>query len=140
MRRGSLHIGYLFGLFLLTAGVLGGCMHREAQIKKIRDLEFEILTEEQVGTELFRMIEEKKQTPFRFTYQEEGMLYICIGYGEKPSGGYSITVDELMEAENAVYVNTNLIGPDKEDTEVGGISYPNLIIRTGDIDKAVVFE
>ena len=86
------------------------------------------------------MIEEKKRMPFRFTYEDDGMLYICIGYGEKPSGGYSITVDELMEAENAVYVNTSLIGPDNEDVKVKGTSYPNLIIRTKDIDKAVVFE
>lgn len=118
----------------------GGCMQKADGITKLRDLDYKIVTAEQAGEELVQMIEEKKALPFRFTYQEEGTLYICIGYGKKPSGGYSITVEELMEADNAIYVDTNLLGPSPEDSEVKGTSYPLLIIRTRDLDKCVVFQ
>jgi len=135
-----LHRAYAIGLLVVMLGLLGGCMQRKVEVQKIRDLDFEVLTTEQVGSELSEMIEGRKTEPFRFTYQDGGMLYICVGYGEKPSGGYSITVEQLMEAGNAIYVHTNLLGPTKEDTGVKGTSYPNLIICTRDIDKVVVFE
>lgn len=140
MRKEKLHRFQAALSLVIMLCVAAGCMQKEGGVSKLRDLDFEILTQDQVGDELSQMIEEKKVLPFRFTYQEDGMLYICIGYGKKPSGGYSITVDELMEAENAIYVDTNLIGPDKEDSKIKGISYPHLVIRTQDLDKSVVFQ
>lgn len=116
------------------------CQGKKANAQPQKDLDFQIVMMEQVPQEVTQMIEEKKQTPFSFTYKEEKSLYICVGYGEKNSGGYSITVEHLSEAENAVYVKTNLIGPNKEDFQIQGTSYPCLVIQTEDIDKAVVFE
>lgn len=119
---------------------LFACKGEMTNEKSGRDLTFQIVTSEQIPTEMIQMIEEKKQTPFSFTYREDKSLYICVGYGEKNSGGYSITVEYLSEAENAVYVKTNLIGPTKEEAKIQGTSYPCLVIQTEDIDKTVVFE
>lgn len=120
--------------------LLYACGLKGEKIAKIRDLNFQIVPLEQTPEELVQLVEEKKSNPFSFTYKDERKLYICVGYGKKNSGGYSITVENLFEADNAVYVDTNLIGPTKEDTKIQGTSYPCLVVQTEDVDKAVVFE
>lgn len=125
--------------FLICMLFQTGC-GKKGEVKKIKDLTFQILSREQVGDELAGMLEQKKSKPFKITYQEDGKLYICIGYGRRDSGGYSITVNELFLASNAVYVDTSLMGPDKEEEKIGGTSYPYIIIQTEDMDKTVVFQ
>ena len=120
--------------------LLPACGKENTTIHQIKDLDFQIVMKEQAPEEVVQLIDEKKHNSFSFTYKEENKLYICVGYGKKNSGGYSITVESLFEADNAVYVDTNLIGPSKEDIEIGGNSYPCLVIQTEDIDKSVVFE
>ena len=85
-------------------------------------------------------MEEKKTESFKLTYEAEGSLYLCIGYGEQATGGYSISVAELYLSENAIYFDTNLIGPDPSETVSETVSYPYLVIRTEYLDKPVVFQ
>lgn len=132
-------IVFLFSICLWSF-LLSACGEKRTEASRGKDLDFQIVMMEQAPKEVRQMIMEKKQQPFFFTYREEGQLYICVGYGEKSSGGYSITVEGLTEADNAVYVDTNLIGPGTEDTKIQGTSYPCLVIRTKDIDKAVVYD
>ena len=63
-----------------------------------------------------------------------------MGYGKQPTGGYSISVTELYETENAVYVHTNLLGPSAEELKKESPSYPHIVIKMEKRDKAVVFE
>ena len=111
-------------------------------MEKIKDLEFTVLAEDNVPEELQTVIEEKKGNAFKVTYQDNGFLYICIGYGEQVSGGYSITVNDLYLAENAIYADTTLIGPDPSDSssaKKNAPSYPYIVIKTEFVDKPVVF-
>lgn len=125
-------------LFFLT-----GCAKEEKDLlEKIKDLEFTVLAEDNIPEELKTIIEEKKENSFKVTYQDNGFLYICIGYGEQVSGGYSITVNELYLTENAIYVDTTLLGPDP--AESAGIkkntpSYPYIVLKTEFVDKPVIF-
>ena len=85
---------------------------------------------------------EKKENAFKVTYQDNGFLYICIGYGEQVSGGYSITVNALYLTENAIYADTTLLGPDPADAasaKKNAPSYPYIVIKTEFVDKPVVF-
>jgi hypothetical protein len=86
------------------------------------------------------VIEEKKELPFKFTYQDGGYLYICIGYGKQESGGYSISMDDLYLTENAIYVRTTLIGPSADVVSEGVQSYPYIVIKTEYLDYSVVFD
>ena len=90
--------------------------------------------------ELKEIVEEKKENAFKLTYADEGYLYICTGYGKQDSGGYSITVDSLYETENAVYVNTNLLGPKAGTASGNSPSYPYIVIKVEFRDKTVVFD
>ena len=77
---------------------------------------------------------------FKLTYADEGYLYICIGYGKQESGGYSVTVNDLYETENAVYVNTNLLGPKAGSTPATSPSYPYIVLKVEFREKTVVFD
>lgn len=137
MKKRSL---FLAGIFLLQILFLCGCSIREEDSVKLRDLEFTLVSEERLPEELKTMIEEKKQEPFKFTYTDQENLYLCIGYGEQATGGYSITVNELYLTENAIYVHTNLLGPSPKEKENPAVSYPYVVIKTENLDKNVVFE
>ena len=138
-------------LFLLTAAVtmlcLSGCTVKTKEgNEKIKDIEFTVLGEDNVPEELKQIVEEKKENEFKITYQDNDFLYICVGYGKQDTGGYSITVNDVYLTSNAIYVDTNLIGPDPENRELynsqekDSASYPYVILKIQYLDKSVVFD
>lgn len=124
---------------LLCMGVIA-CGSKEDPMEKIKDLEFSVIAEDNLPEELAGIITEKKTDPFKLTFQDQGFVYICIGYGEQETGGYSIAVNELYETGNAVYIDTNLIGPSAEEKGKKSPSYPYVVVKTEYIDKPVVFK
>ena len=124
---------------LLCLGVIA-CGAKQDPMEKIRDLEFSVIAEDNLPEELLSIISEKKASPFKLTFQDQGYVYICIGYGEQETGGYSITVNELYETSNAIYIDTNLLGPGVEDKGKKSPSYPYVVVKTEYIDKPVVFK
>lgn len=132
------YIGYailLCCIFLVT-----GCKSEDVSIEKLRDLEFTVVEDADLPEELKSLIEEKKQEAFKLSYGTGEYLYLVMGYGEQKTGGYSIQVEELYETENAIYFNTSLLGPSKNETTTNTPSYPYIVVKTELIDKSVVFE
>ena len=86
------------------------------------------------------MLEEKKASPFKVTYEDEGYLYICIGYGEQQTSGYSIVVEDLYQTSNAVCVDTELLGPGKGEETAEATTCPYMVLKLQDIDKPVIFK
>lgn len=129
------------GLMLLLT--VAGCAKTRDSTEKIKDLEFTVLAEENIPEELKAVIEEKKEAAFKVTYQDNGFLYICTGYGEQVSGGYSISVNALYLTENAIYADTTLMGPEPDGALTGNKTAPScpyIVLKTEFIDKPVVFE
>jgi len=122
-------------LFFLT-----GCQIQTNSSKKVKDLEYTIVEESKLPEKLSEVIREKKGEPFKLTYQDQGNLYVCAGYGEQPTGGYSIAVEALYLTENAIYLDTTLIGPGKEEVLTDVPSYPYIVILTEDLELPVVFQ
>ena len=127
-------------LCLLCMSVAACGIKQQDPMKKIKDLEFSVIAEDKLPEELLTAIEEKKGSPFKVTFQDQGFLYICIGYGQQETGGYSIAVNDLYETANAIYVDTNLIGPGPEEKGNLSPSYPYVVIKTEYIEKSVVFD
>ena len=130
-------------LGLLGLGLLAGKKKKKDPMEKIKDLEFTVLSEDNIPEELKVVIEKKKDTSFKMTYQDNGFMYICVGYGEQVSGGYSIAVNALYLTENAIYADTTLLGPDPSDPAAGkknSVSCPYIVLKTEFIDKPVVFD
>jgi len=135
-------------LFLLTVmsvmaavlfGLTGCTMLSEEQVK-LQDLGFTVVSEEKLPQELKSVIDEKKQNAFQFTYSDEEFLYIVIGYGQQPQGGYSIAVNELYLTEDAIFVNTTLLGPENTEGVEKVPSYPYIVLKMDYLDKPVVFQ
>ena len=127
-------------LVLLLSALSAGCAGQNKKGEKLRDLEYTVVKEEEIPKELMTQIEEKREARFKLTYQQDGYLYIASGYGEQETGGYSIEMRELYVTENAVYFQTELIGPKKGDTVHHAPSYPYIVIKTEAVDEPVVFE
>ncbi len=127
-----------------AAVFLAGCSMLSEEKIKLRDLDFIVLSEETTPEELKTILAGKRAeapaAPFRLTYSDKEHLYICIGYGEQAAGGYSIAVNELYLADDAIYVNTSLLGPSPGEKNSGKTSYPCIVIRTEKLEQTVIFE
>lgn len=123
-----------------VSGILAGCSIEETNGTKIKDLEYEIVEEEDVPEELLAIIEEKKAADFKTTYDVEEQRYIVRGYGEQATGGYSIRIKECYLTSNVVLFDTELIGPRKGETTSPNPSYPYIIVRVEKTKEKVVFE
>lgn len=119
---------------------LTGCSMASLDTTKLRDLEFTVVSEERLPEELKALIEERKTGNFKLTYNDKEFLYICIGYGEQATGGYSIAVNDLYLTEDAVTISTSLLGPAPTDKAGSAPSYPYIVVKTEYLDKTVTFE
>lgn len=119
---------------------LTGCTFLSEERVKLRDLDFTVLAEEKIPEELRSIIGEKKAETFQLTYSDRDSLYIVIGYGEQATGGYSIAVNELYLTDSAIYVNTELLGPEPSQKSNPEPSFPYIVIKTEFMDQPVIFE
>lgn len=133
----TLCIGIAMGMIF---SFMTGCAIEKTNRTKVRDLEYHVVSEEELPEELKAQIEEKKTADFKLTYETPEHLYIIRGYGEQMTGGYSIQVEELYLSSNAVFFKTILLGPRKGENAVKSPSYPYIVIQTENVDKNVVFE
>ena len=106
-----------------------GCGKEKEAYTKTGDVDFTVVEEADVPTELMDIIKEKKSEPFKLTYLAEDALYLAQGYGEQPSGGYSIAVDDLYMAKEGICVKTNLIGPAADEKVTTAVTYPYIVIK-----------
>ncbi len=132
-------------LMLLVAWVfivrcLSGCSVGKDDGGKVRDLEFTVVGDAEVPAELMKTIEEKKGSNFKLTFSDGQGLYIVNGYGEQPSGGYSICVDALYLTENSIVIDTELKGPESSEEAGTEKSYPYIVVKTEYLEEPVVFQ
>lgn len=127
-------------LVLLILCILTGCGVQTQDEEKISDLEFTVLDPEKIPEELRNVLEEKKITPFKVTYEDEGYLYICVGYGEQQTSGYSIVVEDLYLTSNAIYVDTELLGPQKGEETAAATTCPYIVLKLKEMEESVVFK
>lgn len=120
--------------------IVSGCSIEEINRTKVCDLEYMVLSEEEVPDELKIQIEEKKAADFKLTYRDDAYLYIVRGYGEKETGGYSIGVRECYLTTNAVVFCTELVGPRKGETVNRNPSFPYIVVKLENQEENVVFE
>lgn len=119
--------------------VMTGCGMENIDREKIRDLEYIVLSEEQIPEEIFERIVEEYENFGRSAYICSDELYIVVCYGAQPTEGYSIEVNTLYESSNAIIVETTLKGPSRQDKVEAEISYPYIVLKLEKNDKMVVF-
>ena len=126
-------------MIVITGLGLMGCKTENTDVKKLKDLDFTVVDDADLPGELKEIIDEKKENPFKLSYSNKDYLYIVVGYGKQNSGGYSIAVEDLYLTSNAIYIDTNLIGPSQDDLVTQGVTYPYIVVKLEFLDKQVVF-
>ncbi len=135
-----MHKRYLYILILLPLFAITfiGCSSGK-NIDKIKDIEFTVVEDKDIPKELKEIIEKKKQSEFRLTYNNEQDMYLVRGYGAQSTSGYSIKVQELFLAEDAIYLSTELTGASQQDLVSQVVSYPYIVVKIEFMDKSVIF-
>ncbi len=119
---------------------LAGCKKEEVQEEKLKDLDFTVLGDDEIPMELKQIIEENKHDVAKTTYVDMGELYIIVCYGDQPTTGYSIQVNELYETENTVTIKTTLVGPSKNEKVLNLVTSPYIVVKLENIEKSVVYK
>lgn len=127
-------------LVLLLLFTLTGCVSEPVSEEKLRDLEFTVVDKLSVPEEFQKIIEENKHKPFQLTYADKEDLYIAQGYGAQLKTGYSVKVTELYETENAIWIHTSLMGPEKGEETKEITTFPYVVVKLKYIDKNVEFD
>lgn len=128
----------LISCLIISLSLLG-CAMDTGKTEKLRDLEFTVLDKDEIPESFMEEISKRVEKGFKLTFEDQGYLYIAEGYGKQETSGYSIEVAELYETENAIYVQTDLIGPGSDEEIVEKATYPYIVLKTESVDKNVVF-
>lgn len=130
------------GVIIVIAAViliLISCKITGTSSKKVSDLDYTVVEDQDVPEELMKIIKEKKQNSLRLTYSTKDYIYIVAGYGIQPTSGYSIKLNEIYLGQNSIYLDTNLIGPTKGEQVNDKETYPYIVIKIEKRDEPVVF-
>lgn len=119
---------------------LTGCGIKTIDEEKLSELEYTVTPSDKLPQQLLSLVDEKKQKPFKLTYQDDGYLYILEGYGEKKGSGYSIQVGDVYRSDNAIYFSSTLMGPEAGEAGADMESYPFVAIKLEYMDDTVVFQ
>ena len=106
---------------LIFAG-MSGCLSGGAQEERI-SVAFQVVAFDKAPQKLQEIIEEHKKEEIKMTWEGDEGRYIIRGYGEQPTGGYSIRADAVELMGDGLHVTTTLIPPQKEQAAAEA-SYP----------------
>ena len=141
MKKRIITLVLLIMTVIVTGAVavsVSGCS-KEASEEKLTPVDFTVVSFEDIPKDFLTQIEEKKSADFRLTYIADGWLYIARGYGEQNSGGCSIAVKEVSMSDNAVYFDSELLGPKQGEAVNKLATYPYVVIKLEDAGRSVVF-
>ena len=124
-------------LFLLC--LLSGCSIEKVRAQNGVKPEYTVMKETDFPDKVKELIAENKESEFQLTYQDGSWLYLIKGYGKQKTGGYSIQIEDLSLWENAIHLQTVLLGPEEEDLK-DDPSYPYLVVRMKYRVEPVIFE
>lgn len=123
---------------LITA--LTGCKMIKVENVRVEDLDYTVVRESEIPETLMTEIQTRKAEPFELTFEQEGYLYAVRGYGKQESGGYSIQVSDLYLGKNAIYIQTDLVGPETSEEKTKGVSYPYIVLKLEARAEVVCFQ
>lgn len=129
-------------ILALLSGACFGCALPKAKQdrKKLKDLEYTIVEDNEIPKKLMETIQKKKEAEFKISFESDEFMYLVHGYGEQETGGYSIAVRALYLTEKALYFDTELLGPENGSNPQKKPSYPYIVVKTAKQEQNIVFE
>lgn len=103
-------------------------------------LDFTVVPADELPGELLQIIQAKKESAFSLTYTDGSFLYIALGAGKQPTGGYSYSIHGLWLTDNSIVIDTELLGPSVDEQAHKVPSYPFVVVKLEHRDEPVVFK
>ncbi|WP_313164515.1 stalk domain-containing protein [Sedimentibacter sp.] len=97
-----------------------------------RPIEFEIVDRETILNNeiLLNLYNENYMSKGVYSLIDDKWMYILLSAGEKPTGGYSLSVDSITEVTpGTAYISAALKSPDKDSIVTQSLTFPNKMIR-----------
>ncbi len=111
-------------ILMLLAGV-SGCGDPGEPVNHMGpDEEEETIMPDELPAEIQAWIEEAKTDFAAQTREYEGLLYLLVTYGEKPTGGYTVEITEIVEAEDQLTVKVAFTEPGADEMVTQAFTYP----------------
>lgn len=73
------------------------------------------------------------------SFPYEGILYLLVTYGEKPTGGYNVEITGISEEENKLVVTANFTEPGEDDMVTEAFTYPYDLVAIEDPGLPVLY-
>ena len=127
-------------LLIVMCCSLWGCSIEKVRAKDGVKPEYTVMKEEDFPDKVRELVEQNREKEFQMTYQDNGFLYLMKGYGKQETGGYSIQVQDLSLWDNAIHLETMLLGPEEGEELTGEPSFPCLVIKIKYREEPVIFE
>lgn len=124
-------------LLVCLLAMLFVCGCADSSEEQGQPVEFTVVAEEDLPAELKTIIDQKKTGEFRLTYIDGAYLYIAVGYGKQPTGGYSIQIPGVYLTDTNIVFESRLLGPKEEAP--ANISYPYAVIKMEKREEPVIF-
>ena len=119
---------------------MSGCGMFDTSDKKLSGIDFTVADAGELPEEIRAMIEDRKNEDFQMAYHDGSYSYIIVGYGQQETSGYSIQVNDVYQGENGIWVDTDLIGPEKSEPVETAASYPFVVIKIEGVDQTIRFK
>ena len=126
--------------FISLSCFLYGCSIEKVRAGDGVKPEYTVMKEADFPEKVKEMIAENRENEFQMTYQDKGYLYLLKGYGKQATGGYSIQIEDLSLWENAIHLQTILLGPEDAEKLKDEPSYPCLVVKMKYREEPVIFE
>jgi len=127
-------------LFLVTAG----CGQEQLPAEPDNDQEsndegVEVILPDQLPAEIEEWIEDSRQEFAGQTYELEGVLYLLVTYGERPTGGYDVEITDIAVQDDKVVVTADFTEPAEDEMVTQALTYPYDLAMIEDPDLPVEF-
>jgi hypothetical protein len=92
-------------------------------------------------TEWVSVMQELQRGPVWHSYTHDDFVYFYIGWGEKPTGGYDVSVKSVEKSETGeIEINIGFISPSPDDMVTQVITYPYDLISYQGQDTDIVIQ
>ena len=126
----------IFLIFVCSVCGLWSCGKTETEVTQ---LDYTVVEDKDIPQELKNIIDEKKESTIRLTYNTDEYTYAVAGYGTMGTSGYSICVNSVSLGKDSIYVDIDLLGPKPQEQVTKVSTTPYIVLKMEKRDETVVF-
>ncbi len=116
----------LFLVAILAVAVVFayGCGEAENGEETVEPVEPIEIKEEEIPEEIRAWIEDSRDQFGGRARVHNGLLYILVTYGEKPTGGYVVEIEDIEKQGDTLVVTAEFTEPGEDDIVTQALTYP----------------